>query len=362
MLKTQILIVGGGLAGLTAAIHLSRQKIDVILIEKEDYPHHKVCGEYLSREIIPYLKSLEIDLDSLNAPIIKRMQYSSVSGKTIDCNLEMGGIGVSRYSLDQLLYEKARENGCKIIKSVATNIKFEDKKFVVSTSDEQLFTSEFVLGAFGKRSNLDKKLHREFIQDQSGWLAVKAHYKTKSLSYPDDLVSLHNFNGGYCGLSKTELNTVNVCYLASYSSFKKHKNTKDYKTNVLMQNPQLNSFFNNSEIDFEKELSIAQISFKAKSLVNNHILMLGDSAGLIHPLCGNGMAMAIHSAKIASEAILDFYQKKNHLRNDVEMAYSKEWNTNFKSRLATGRFLQKIPPSVPTNLRSWTILIFREKN
>jgi len=342
MRKSQILIVGGGLAGLTAAIHLSRQKIDVILIEKENYPHHKVCGEYLSLEIIPYLKSLEIDLDSLNAPVINKMQYSSISGKTIDCNLEMGGIGVSRYSLDQLLYEKAKDTGCKIIKSVATNIKFENERFVVSTSDEQLFESEFVLGAFGKRSNLDKKLQREFIQDQSGWLAVKAHYKTKSESYPDDLVSLHNFNGGYCGLSKTELNTVNVCYLASYSSFKKYKNTKDYRTNVLMRNPHLNRFFENAEMDFEKELSIAQISFGAKSLVNNHILMLGDSAGLIHPLCGNGMAMAIHSAKIASESIMDFYQKKNHVRNDVEMAYSKEWNANFKSRLATGRFLQKI--------------------
>lgn len=342
MRKSQIIIVGGGLAGLTAALHLSKKNIAVILIEKEDYPHHKVCGEYLSREIIPYLKSLESDLDSLNAPSINKMQYSSISGKTNDCNLEMGGIGVSRYSLDQLLYEKAKEAGCEVIKSVVTTIQFEKDKFVVSTSDEQTFISEFVLGAFGKRSNLDKKLQRDFIQDQSGWLAVKAHYKTKFESYPDDLVSLHNFNGGYCGLSKTELNTVNVCYLASYKSFKKHKNTQDYKTNVLMKNPHLNSFFKNAEMVFDKELSIAQISFDNKSLVDDHILMLGDSAGLIHPLCGNGMAMAIHSAKIASEAIINFYQKKNHTRNEVEMAYSREWNANFKSRLATGRFLQKI--------------------
>jgi len=44
-------------------------------------------------------------------------------------------------------------------------------------------------------------------------------------------------------------------------------------------------------------------------------LMIGDTAGLIHPLCGNGMAMAIHSAKIASELIGDFYANRIKSQN-----------------------------------------------
>jgi len=59
-------------------------------------------------------------------------------------------------------------------------------------------------------------------------------------------------------------------------------------------------------------------------------------------LCGNGMAMAIHSAKIASELIIDFLDNKIRSRKELEERYTQEWNKNFKSRLATGRFLAKI--------------------
>jgi len=340
--NTQVIIIGGGLAGLTAAIHLCGKGIKVLLVEKESYPHHKVCGEYLSQEINPYLHSLEIDLDSLDPPGINKMEYSSVSGNTISCQLEMGGIGISRYSLDHFLFQKAKSAGCLLINSLVTEVVYKNGQFLVTTSEGEIISSEFVLGAYGKRSNLDKKLKRNFIQDQSGWLAVKAHYKTTADYYPDDLVSLHNFNGGYCGLSKTELNTINVCYLATYKSFKNFKNTQEYKEQVLRKNPHLDRFFDNAEMVFDKELSIAQVSFDKKSLIEEHILMIGDSAGLIHPLCGNGMAMAIHSAKIASENILQFYDKKNYTRSDIENRYIEEWNQHFRSRIKAGRLLQKI--------------------
>jgi flavin-dependent dehydrogenase len=76
--------------------------------------------------------------------------------------------------------------------------------------------------------------------------------------------------------------------------------------------------------------------------VENHILMIGDTAGLIHPLCGNGMAMAIHSAKIAAEVIDDFLKEKIKSRATLEQIYTQHWNKNFKSRLRTGRLLAKI--------------------
>ena len=342
MRKTQVIIVGGGLAGLTAAIHLTRSGLQVTLIEKENYPHHKVCGEYLSREVLPYLRSLDIDLDILQAPTIRRMEFSSISGKTIGCELKMGGIGISRYTLDNLLFEKAKEVGCEVISATATSVKYEKDQFEVVIDNDEKLTSDFVLGAFGKRSNLDKELNREFIQHRSGWLAVKAHYRTSKDYYPEDLVSLHNFEGGYCGLSKTELESINVCYLATYSSFKNYKNTTDFKEKVLMRNPNLKEFFQNAEMIFDKELTIAQVNFDKKSLIQDHILMIGDSAGLIHPLCGNGMAMAIHSSKIASEILLNFYNKKRLGREELEKQYNEEWNGVFRSRLRSGRILQKI--------------------
>ena len=191
-----------------------------------------------------------------------------------------------------------------------------------------------------KDQYLDKKLNREFITNKNGWLGIKAHYS--NTNFPEDTVELHNFKGGYCGLSKTETGAVNVCYLATYKSFKKFKDPEEFKLKVLCKNPYLKEFFKDSSPLFEKDLSIAQISFERKSIVEDHILMLGDAAGLIHPLCGNGMAMAIHSAKLASEAILKNYSDVGFDRNAIEKEYITQWKSNFNSRLRFGGILQKI--------------------
>lgn len=340
MKNTEIAIVGGGLAGLSAAIHLASRGLTVVLFEKEKYPHHKVCGEYLSKEILPYLESIGVSLSELFPANIDQLLYSTPSGKTVESNLKMGGLGISRFALDDFLYQKALELQVEVINGSVSEISLNNDIFSISTSEGENLSAKIVLGAFGKRSGLDKKLKRNFIAQKSGWLAVKAHYKNEQ--YPTNLVSLHNFKGGYCGLSKTETGAVNVCYLATYSSFKDYKDPEVYKNEVLCNNPRLKDFFKKAAPLFEKDLTIAQVSFERKSLVENHILMLGDAAGLIHPLCGNGMAMAIHSAKLASESILKYYDTKGFDRINIEKAYMRKWNHFFRSRMKTGRILQKI--------------------
>tara|TARA_R110000868_G_scaffold15443_10_gene70441 strand:- start:3429 stop:4037 length:609 start_codon:yes stop_codon:yes gene_type:complete len=168
---------------------------------------------------------------------------------------------------------------------------------------------------------------------------VKGHYLG---NFQDNLVGLHNFEGGYCGVSKVENNQINICYLCNYETFKKYKNTEDYQNNVIAKNPFLKNIFDTSTLLFEKPLTISQVSFDKKKTVENHILMVGDTAGLIHPMCGNGMAMAIHSAKIASELIEKYLNNEIKSREELEQKYQKQWNVNFKARLKAGRFLSTI--------------------
>ena len=182
-------------------------------------------------------------------------------------------------------------------------------------------------------------MNRNFIHKNSNWLAVKAHYSGK---FPNDVVGLHNFKGGYCGVSKVENDTINICYLADYETFKRYKNIEEYQKKIVSKNPHLKAIFKNCKLLFEKPLTISQISFEKKQVVENHMLMIGDSAGLIHPLCGNGMAMAIHSAKIATELVAKFYNNEIKSRADLEKQFEKEWNFNFKKRLRAGRFLSSI--------------------
>ncbi|AOW10105.1 NAD(P)/FAD-dependent oxidoreductase [Flavobacterium gilvum] len=331
-----IVIIGGGLAGLTSAIHLSKIGLKVVLIEKNEYPKHKVCGEYISNEILPYLNWLSVDLSQLNPTQITKLEFSNADGELISCDLPLGGFGLSRFALDAFLFEKVVENGCEIVQDQVDNVVFENNIFTVSTSNNRIFTSEIVIGAFGKRSNIDLKLNRRFSRKKSHWLAVKAHYL---VDFSNEVVGLHNFEGGYCGVSKVENNSVNICYLANYETFKKYKNIEEYQDQVLIKNPHLKLIFEKAKMVFDSPLTISQVSFDKKETVENHILMIGDSAGLIHPLCGNGMAMAIHSAKIVSELISDFYVGKIKSLEELEQKYIEEWRVNFDKRIRIGRVL-----------------------
>ena len=335
---TEVIIIGGGLAGLTSAIHLSKLGFSVIVIEKNSYPKHKVCGEYISNEVLPYFDWLKINIEELKPTRIKNLQFSSESGRTIETKLPLGGFGISRYTLDFTLYKKALSQNCEIIEDQVNEVIFKDDFFEVHLGSGKILTSKVVLGGFGKRSNLDVKMKRNFIEKKSPWLGVKSHYQGE---FDETVVGLHNFKGGYCGVSKVENNLLNICYLTNFKSFKKYKNIEEFQEKVVSQNPHLKYILQNSTSVFEKPLTISQICFEKKKNIENHILMMGDTAGLIHPLCGNGMAMAIHSAKLASEQAIEFLTGKIS-RPEMENNYSSNWNKNFKKRLWYGRILGSI--------------------
>jgi len=335
----QVIIIGGGLAGLTSSIHLAKKGLQVLLIEKNEYPKHKVCGEYISNEVLPYLEYLDFDPYKYGAVKIDRITFSTTKSKTLSATLPLGGFGISRYCLDQALANASKLNGVKILHASVSNVHFECNKFTITTNDSNSYEGEVVIGAFGKRSNLDRNLNRSFMKESSPYLAVKAHYHGE---FPDDLVSLHNFDGGYCGLSKVETDRINVCYITDYKSFKRYKNIADFEKQVVSKNKHLEKVFSNWTPIFEKPLTISQISFSSKNLVEDHVIMCGDSAGLIHPLAGNGMSMAIRSAYLAATLIDKYFRGEIKSRHQLEEAYIKKWKSEFHSRLAAGHIIAKL--------------------
>ena len=109
-----VAITGGGLAGLSLAIQCARAGYSTLLFEKEQYPFHKVCGEYISFENWNYLQDLGIPLSDMNLPMINRLLISSPDGRTVESQLPLGGFGISRHLIDHLLFQVAVREGVTV--------------------------------------------------------------------------------------------------------------------------------------------------------------------------------------------------------------------------------------------------------
>jgi menaquinone-9 beta-reductase len=334
-----VIIIGGGLSGLTNAILLKKAGLSVTLFEEKKYPFHRVCGEYISNEVIPFLEKENLFPSELIPSTITQFQLTSPTGNALSMKLDLGGFGVSRYSYDLWLSEKAQEAGVIIIHERVVSCNFNNDEFTISTNSDDHYQSKFVIGAFGKRSFLDKKMDRNFINKRSPYIGVKYHIKNEELE--QDTIALHNFQDGYCGVSKIENDTFNLCYLSHRNNLKIPSSLSEMEEVVLKRNPFLNKIFNDSTFLFEKPEVINEISFEKKEPVFNHVLMSGDSAGMIAPLCGNGMAMAIHSAKVLSELIIK-HGESNSKRENLEEDYTKYWEDQFAKRLWAGRKIQSL--------------------
>lgn len=324
------------MAGLISSIQLIRAGLSCTVIEKKSYPFHRVCGEYISNEALPFLTASGLYPTDLDLPQIKMFEFSSVGGRAFRMPLDLGGFGVSRYTFDNHLYHIARAEGVRFfLNTEVTEINFKDDQFEIRSGSEN-FNSDVVIGAFGKRSKIDVQQNRDFIKHRSPYVGIKYHART---GQPDDLISLHNFPGGYCGVCRVDQGLTNLCYITHRDNLREFGDVRTMEEAVLFRNPLIRGIFSEAELIFEKPEVINEVSFATKAPVENHVLMAGDAAGMITPACGNGMAIAIHSGKIVAGLIEGFCN--GHIsRATLEAQYRLAWNNQFRTRLWVGRRIQ----------------------
>ena len=335
-------MIGGGLAGLAAALDLAGRGYRVAVVERKQYPFHKVCGEYVSNEVLPYLHRLDADPAVLAPAAISQFVLSSPGGRTLTQRLDLGGFGVSRYMLDDFLYRRAEARGVTFyLKSTVTDVVFDAKtdQHQVTLGDGRVLAARVVLGAYGKRTNLDRQLQRPFFTQRSPYLGVKYHLRLAG--FPRNVIALHNFADGYAGISAIEADKLCFCYLTTRQNLRQHGTIQAMEQAVLAKNPLLREILNTAEVLYPQPEVINEISFAPKQPVEHHMLMCGDAAGLITPLCGNGMAMALHGAALGAAAVHDFLVGRTS-RAGMESAYAQAWRAHFGNRLRVGRAVQRL--------------------
>lgn len=314
-----VTIVGGGPAGSTLAALLAGRGVDVTLFERDTFPRDKLCGEFLSYDALPIVERLGVDL--AGAPDIHRCRVVG-RRRTFAFDFPHRARGVSRALLDLRLVESAVRAGARVVTGTP----------VMSLDDVH---SPVVVGAWGRWCRFDKELARPFVQDRSHRsFGFKRHYR----GAPNDgVISLFSFDRGYLGVNDVEGGITNMCGLVNASRLAGNKGRWEaFVETIRREEPRVDDAFTGYAPAQETFLSSTPVVFRAREPVDGGVFMIGDASGVIDPLAGNGMAMAIQSAMLAAPLILELLAHPTR-RAEVERRYSAIHAAYFRPRIAWSR-------------------------
>ncbi len=296
---TSTVIVGGGLAGGYAAALLARAGERPIVLERSSGPVDKVCGEFLSHEAQGYLREAGLDLDELGAPRIDRVRVAN-GRRLAEARLPFTALGLSRRRLDEALLQHAARLGAEVRRGVS----------VKHVGPEGLETSDGALAA--ERTILASGKHdvrgagRE--SDDADWGMVGflvfftlAPAQRRELAGAVEIVM---FDGGYAGRQLVEDGRANLCLLVREAHFASIGRTWDDLYERLLTEPHLARRFAGAEAAEPRPLAIARLpfGFLRRDGIGEHVYPVGDQAAVIPSFTGDGMAIALHSARLAAQA------------------------------------------------------------
>jgi len=324
-IDADVAIVGAGPGGSTLAALLARRGLSVALIDRDAFPRDKLCGEFLSYDALPIIEALHVDLD--DAPEIASCRVVG-RNRTYAFDFPHPARGVSRMFLDAALHRCAIENGAHAITATATAVSRDSVTF-----DGGSVRARVVAGAWGRWGRFDQQLGRAFVRDRSHRnFGFKRHYRGDGAK---GVIELYSFAHGYLGVNDVENGITNICGLVHASRLQGHKGRWDsFVETIRAEEQPLESMYARYAAAQDGFLSSEPVIFRARSAVEEGIFMIGDASGVIDPLTGNGMAMAMQSAVVAASFISDALTGD---RDRAENGYRNRHAEMFGPRIAWSR-------------------------
>lgn len=330
----EIVIVGGGLAGASAACVLARAGHPALLLERDPEPRHKVCGEFLSIEAQAYLAHLGIDLDDLGASRMSRLRLFH-RGRQTEVELPFTARGLSRRILDEALLRQALSLGNRVSRGVTVRSVSADGSYHwVDAGPFGTIPAETLFLASGKHDVKGvKRPASGFMNDLIGF---KMHYglSKEPRAALEDAIEIILFKGGYAGLQLIEGGTANLCLVVTRQRFEEvGKSWNSLTDQITHECPHLGDRMRDALMLYERPLSIFQIPYGFLHQLNSAdpygLFRLGDQMGVIPSFTGEGMSMALHSGCLAASAFLQhgrgsstFHrQMRSDIRRQIRLAF-----------------------------------------
>jgi len=347
-----IAVIGAGPAGSALAALLAGAGRGVVLLEKGSFPRSKLCGEFLSMESQALLRRIGCweEVASVKPASIVSARFYSPAGRSAALDLGGEALGLSRLALDAGLFAHARRRGAVVVEGAEVTRLGPDGTMEVRRSlpDGSVRTSRLraglVVAAYGRRGGLDRQLGRRFLTRRHPFIGLKRHHrpapgKEGTLAGEfGSVVEVHLFRGGYCGVSFVEGGAVNVCLLADrrWAGRLVSSRWSEVSRELSRSSPSLAGRLAGLVPCEEATHAAAELSFEAKETSSGRVLFIGDAAGMIAPMCGDGQAMALESAVLLAELVAGEDRPA-----ELRALWDAAWRERFASRLRLGRWLQR---------------------
>ena len=341
-----VIIIGGGPSGSSAAIELAAGGMKVAIVEKKTFPREVVCGEFLSHEVTRAIREFDLYAEflSLRPNSIKTFSFVPENGAQVVQPLGFEAWSLKRSLLDEMLLHKARTCGAMIIQPAEViSIEYLERGYGIrcrTSQGERSFSADIVTAAYGKQNSLDKFLKRSFVSSCSGLSGLKYHLPKRVFKrFPNDEIQLFAAGGIYCGINRVNEEEATLCFLAESRG-----HPKETLLRLMQKNKPFRAVFQDDLFSELRDLpphGTGNIFFGKKELVKNGIFMIGDAAAVIAPLAGDGIGMAIESGQLLAQ-VLTKARRDGLKKQESEKLYVEGWGSLFKNRLRVASHIQGI--------------------
>lgn len=348
-MKPDVLILGAGPAGISAAILLVKKGLTVEVLDPAFFPRTKICGEFLNPQAVQWLKDQEL-LDSLlelQPYPIHGMKITDSSGGSFTGNYSSKqnatGYAVMRKDLDALLVKKSEDYGILLHQGWKAQKLLFENGFVagVSGTDSNgiLFEkrARIVIGADG-RNNL---IGRTF-----GWVrGIRSLRKYAFQSYFENLPDLSHFGevhivpGGYVGIAPLSDSLANVALVIDESIYPPAGVDRQKFLLEKISSSRLAQRFAGLKPS-TSIVTAGPLAFETIRVSGPACLLVGDTCGFVDPFTGEGINYAFLSAGLAADVIEKAFQS-NKFDRDILMEYDQKRHALLGKKYLISRMLQK---------------------